>query len=387
MFANVFAHGRRAALAGVCSAGLVVAACAAGIASAGAATEQPQVQAQIRVPWSQVGPGWQLVEYTTGTPARHAATTLYLVSTGGVKYPVYSWSASARFAPGLVDWSGDKTRALLFSDTGQYEQLNLMTGKLTKITLPADVHLIGYTRPSGLNLLGTFVNASGTVSTVSRYSLTGKLTKVIDTQHFNGISAVDSADGVTVAVSAANGLRLVSNAGGVIRKLPVPGTDTHIGCNPIRWWNSGTILAGCFAPMKFETTRLWLVPANGATPTPLTPHHAAPDYGDIDAWRLSSGLYLQSLGACGTLVLNKENANCTVSKVNVPGTTNDNTRVVTADGQRLLIWSLTECPGTESLLWFNPGTHAEQWLFKAPAGSFGVLGVVPFYTRQNAPAM
>ena len=83
-------------------------------------------------------------------------------------------------------------------------------------------------------------------------------------------------------------------------------------------------------------------------------------------------------------MLNKQNANGSVSQVNVPGTPNDNTRVVSAAGQRLLIDALTGCPGSDSLLWFNPGTRAEQWLFKAPSNAFGVLAVVPYYSLQNS---
>lgn len=382
MFANVWKRGRRAALAGVLSAGMLAGGAVVAGASAGAATAAPQV----RIPWSQAGPGWELVEYTTGIQAKHAPTTLYLVSPPGAKYPVYTWRASANFAPGLVAWSGDKTRALLMPNgaSNQYEQLNLMTGKLTKFTIADQAQAIGYTRPRGLNIIG--ITFSGSVTTLARYSLTGARTKVLATStDFEPASGLYSADGTMLAVSGTTGLRLISNAGGLIRTLPVRNTDPKMGCVPERWWNSGTVLAGCFASSKFETMRLWLVPASGATPMPLTPQHSAADgdYGDIGAWQLKSGLYLQSLGACGTLVLNKENKNGTVSKVNVPGTTNDNTVVVTALGQRLLISALTECPGSNSLLWFNPGTNAEQWLFRAPGQAFGVLGVVPYYTRRH----
>jgi hypothetical protein len=93
---------------------------------------------------------------------------------------------------------------------------------------------------------------------------------------------------------------------------------------------------------------------------------------------------MQSVGACSTLVLNKQNKNGSLSLVKVPGTLNVNTRVVTALGSRLLIDALTGCPGSNSLLWFNPGTRAEQWLFKAPAKALGVLAVAAYYSNQNA---
>lgn len=388
MFANVWRRGRRAALAGVCSAGVVASACAAAVASSGPATAQPQahVRAQVRVPWARVGPGWELVAYTNGTAAKHAATTLYLVSPGGAKYAVYNWRASASFAPALIAWSGDKKRALLHDSSGHYEQLNLLTGKLTTVAMAGSADAIGYTRPNGLNILA--ITYSGPNATLARYSLTGVRQKVLATSgNYDPVSALDTPGGTALAVAGSTGVRLVSNAGGLIRTLKVPGTDQNMGCVPERWWNSSTVLAGCFAPARFEAMRLWLVPLNGARPAALTPQRTAAsnDYGDIDAWRLNSGLYLQSLGACGTLVLNKQNANGSIGKVNVPGTTNDNTRVLSALGNRLLIDALTECPGSESLLWFNPGTRAERWLFKAPGNALGVLGVVPFYSLENAP--
>jgi hypothetical protein len=77
MFAGVLRCGRLAAVTGVCAAGLLAAAGA----SAGAATA-PQ---QARVPWAQVGRGWELVQDTNGTPAKHAAAALYLISPGGAQ--------------------------------------------------------------------------------------------------------------------------------------------------------------------------------------------------------------------------------------------------------------------------------------------------------------
>lgn len=407
MFRNDWKRCRGAALAGICSAGMVAAALAGGVASASAAPVpsqaptrapsqapsqgQPSVRPRVAVPWSTVGSGWELVEYTNGVSTRGAAATVYLVSPGGARYSMYTWRASANFAPTLLDWSGDKTRALLFvSGANGMAQLNLRTGTLTHFTLPRLVHVIGYTRPSGLNILGTTVSATGKTATLARYSLTGKLVKVIATQQSSFIGGVDSADGATLAVSASTGLRLVSNAGGVVRMLPVPGVDTHSGCAPIRWWNSGTVLASCYpASSEYGLERLWLVPVNGAKPTALTPERdpSKNDLGDIDAWRLNSGLYLQSFVACATVGLNKQAANGSITKANVPGTPNLNTRVVTARGNSLLIDARTSCGGSDSLLWFNPGTRAEKWLFRTPAKALGVVAVIPFYTRENAPAL
>ena len=386
MFTNVWRRGRFAALIGVCVAVLATGAAAA---SAAAAQPQPQPQTQARVPWQAVGPGWELAQYTNGTRSKHAPTTLYLVSPSGTRYPLYTWRASAGFAPGLIAWSGDKTRAL-FNDNlqGQVGQLNLLTGTMSRFYLAGHASAVGYTLPDGLNILG--VQTSGQVFTLARYSLTGRLLKVLATSDSSSIPSVSgaySADGTTLAVSGAAGLRFISNSGAVIRRLPVPGTDPNMGCWPVRWWNAGTVLSSCFGK-KYDVARLWLVPANGARPVALTPQRtpAGPDYGDLDAWRLPSGLYLQSAGACGTLEFNKQHANGSVTPVKVPGTLNVSTRIVTARGPRLLIDALTGCGGSQSLLWFNPGTGAEQWLFRTPSGAFGVEGVVAYNSPANGLA-
>ncbi|MGH3149967.1 MAG: hypothetical protein ACRDOB_04445, partial [Streptosporangiaceae bacterium] len=57
--------------------------------------------------------------------------------------------------------------------------------------------------------------------------------------------------------------------------------------------------------------------------------------------------------------------------------------VLTALGARLLIQAPTSCIGSNSLLWFDPGTGAEQWLIRAPANQIGVTVAIPFYSRQD----
>ena len=57
--------------------------------------------------------------------------------------------------------------------------------------------------------------------------------------------------------------------------------------------------------------------------------------------------------------------------------------MLTALGARLLIQAPTSCTGSNSLLWFNPATHAEQWLIRASANEVGVAAAIPFYSRQD----
>ena len=191
------------------------------------------------VPWSKVGPGWELAEYTTGRPPGETAggavkayqVTLYLISPAGVRYPMRTWAADAT-VPYLIAWSGDKTRALLGLTGSKYEQLTLATGKLTAGQLPGRAQPDGYTLPDGLNILGVAEGSTSTApSTIARYSLAGRLLKVL-TRGVNESTAVYAANGTVLAVSGSKGLELVSNVGGVIRSLPVPGTDSRGRLHP-----------------------------------------------------------------------------------------------------------------------------------------------------------
>jgi TolB protein len=329
----------------------------------------PRTASSAAVPWRSVGPGWVLDTYSAGTRARPAPTALYLVSPGGAKYRLLTWPVSATPAPTIVAWAGDKTEALfaLPSANGQpgYGELNLATGKMTRVAFAsAATTPLGYTLPSGAQILG--ITQRGQNTTIARYTQSGALVKALVTSG-QALGASDSPDGAKLAVPALGGLLLVSNAGGVLRKLPVAGAGAKATCEPVRWWNATTVLASC--------GRLWLVPASGARPSALTPvrNPAKPphDYGDLDAWQLPSGLYLQSAGACGTLELNRQAANGSITKVTVPGMT-DSPVVVTAYGSQLLIGQLG-CEGSGGqLAWFNPATGAEHWLFRTGAGPSAV---------------
>lgn len=394
MIVNTGGRRRLGRIAGVVAAGVLAVGAVGLSASAGSAattkastisTAGATAQARAAVPWSKVGPGWELAEYDAGPAGKTAPVTLYLISPAGVRYSMHTWSGRG-MTPYLIAWSGDKTRALLGLLGNQYEQLTLSTGKLTTGKLAGQAQPTGYTLPGGQNILGVTegVSAGRSTGTVARYSLTGKLVKVL-THGVDENIAVYAPNGTALAVSGPKGLELVSNAGGVIRSLPVPNTAASLGCDPSRWWNPTTVLAECLAKGKVAP-RLWLVPTTGKKPVPLTAQRssAGPDLGDIGAWQLSSGLYVQGLTGCGTMEIFKQAGNGSIKQVNVPNTSNDNNVVVTALGPRLLVHAQTECPGSASLLWFNPATHAEQWLLRAPAKDAGVIGVVAYNSTENA---
>jgi hypothetical protein len=348
-----------------------------------AATAEPVTSAQpAGVPWSHVGPGWVLAQYTTAAPegGKTGPATLYLVSPVGAKYQLARWP-DFRTAPELVAWSPDGKRAVfqVFSGQGGVEQLALATGRMSTFVMQGFATPIGYTTPDGLNIIGS--RPSGNATIVARYSLSGRLVQSLG--RFDGGQPLYAPSGTEFAAGASHGIKLVSNRGALIRQLPVPGTSANT-CGPVRWWNSGTILASC-APPGAAAQRLWLVPVSGARPKALTPPRnpaRTGDFGDLDAWRLSSGLYLQAAGACGVLHIYRQAPGGSIKLITVPHTNGDN-RVLTARGSRLLVEAPTDCTGSVSLLWYDPGTRAEQWLIRAPGNVIGVANAVPFYSRQN----
>jgi TolB protein len=360
-------------------AGAAAAASRPGAASGRTELAAGQVGSRSGVPWRHVGPGWVLAQYWPGRAAFEgrpvaAAATLYLIDPAGGRYRIYRWPATTS-PPVLVDWSGDKSRALLQSESGtRLEQVVLATGHVRDFRLAAGAEAIGYTRPRGRGLLGW--QQVGSRVRLARYSLTGHLGQILITGS-GDYTAVYSPGGAALAVAGASGLQLVGSNGGTIRILAVPGTGPG-GCLPARWWNPATILASCDAGDS-SRGRLWLVPASGARPAPLTPQRGARsrDPGDVGAWRLPGGLYLRALGSAGRWSVFRQAPDGRVTPVAVPGTAGDNS-ILTARGSRLLLSAASLCyPGT-SLLWFSPSAHREQVLLKPPRGRTGVLGAVPY---------
>jgi hypothetical protein len=348
----------------------------------GPAAAQPAAgTARSAVPWSHVGTGWVLAQYDSAPPGedKSGPEALDLISPSGTRYELASWPDS-QSAPVLLAWSPDGQRALfqVFSGKGGVEQLTLVTGQLSTFVMPGAASPIGYTSPHGLNIVAGRPSGSGT--SLARYNLSGRLVQSL------GYSAdglvLYSPAGSAFLTGTSNGLKLVSNAGALLRNLPVRGTGANT-CNPVRWWNSTTVLADC-TPPNADGPQLWLVPVSGARPTALTPPRrvSSGDLGDVGAWSLPSGLYLQTLGPCAVLQVFRQAPNGSITLVSVPHTTGDN-HVLTALGSRLLIQAPTSCTGSNSLLWFNPATRAEQWLIRAPATQTGVAVALPFYSRQN----
>jgi hypothetical protein len=358
--------------------GVALAAAAAtamgGGAAALAAPAGPAAKSAVSslVPLSKVGLGWSIAEYTTGSFKHPAKTTLYAVSPQGKKYAFYTWPASfsGTKAFSLVDWSGDKQRVLVHNFFNKYEQISLVTGKvINTFKLPDTANAIGYTRPDGQNILAQIGNGIG------RYDLNGHLTETFTK---NSDSAVDSPDGTSVILAAGSGLTVDSNGGGVVRQLHPP--IAVFGCSPVRWWNASTVLAGCNAKHGPGAFRLWLFPVNGGKVTALTAQRGnkGPDLGDINAYKLTSGVYLQALGPCGVEFVATQSANGSAHQVKIPGVNGATDHIVTGHGSSLLVQAGNGCGAGASLVWFNPHTKKVTTVLARPKNGDGVQLTIPF---------
>jgi len=360
---------------------------AAGMAGAG------QTSGRSAVPWSKVGPGWALVTYTTATPyagahGKPGATTLYLVDPAGGKYVMHRWpQVPADGGVFLVGWSGDKTRAMLevakspTSNAEQLDQLTLATGKLTRLPLPASASPLSYTRPDGTAVLAEHFVKSPPEIQIVRYSLSGKLQKVLFTQKTvknsgasftSGPFSPYNPDGTKIALTYFSGSAksadqslLVSNAGGVIHRYG--STDS---CVVARWWTSTALLT-----VNCAGRRLFVTPTSGARPIAIAPATTSPELFEQNAVELARHTYVQESGpACGSTFLSVvHNGHLDrLSPTHASGAT-----IVTASTSSLLIVS-EDCMGSSGLLWFNPRTKAEVQVLGLNHGQ-GVIGWVPYY--------
>ena len=364
------------------------------------------------IPWSLIGPGWTLAEVSTaqatasGSPTGGAAVT-YLVDPEGGKYRIRTTYGAT--APELVAWSGD-AKVALYAMSGapggpaaSYGLLTLASGGMTRLPLPAGVFALGFTRPDGLNIVA--VQQTGSKYRLERYDFGGVRQATIGTMprpagapSFVRLNAMSSPDGTTAiwGVDGA-GLQLVSNAGGLIRKLRMPGSGSPKSCTPMSWWNADTVLVYCGASGQQDTGRLWLAPVGGGQPAALTGISGSlSGQGYLTgAWQTDGSVYVTSttLAECpgapsgpgGQQILQVSSGGGETT-VKIPASTNNHASVVAGVSGRLLVLAQTSCPGTSSLIWFNPSTHAAQTVLTAPSGQAGVLGAVPYGSGPAAVA-
>ena len=364
----------------------------------------PAGQAGTRadVPWSLVGPGWTLAELSSAPPGSSGqvtgggSSTTFLVDPKGGRYQILQWPSGTN--PTLLAWSGNKKEAL-FAVSGGYQMLTVKSGQVARFALPAGVSAAGFTRPDGLNILA--VRQARALNKLQRYNLAGAYQATLSSMARRPVQgtlagscassdcgALSSPDGV-LAVWGLRGdeMQLVQNGGGIVRRLHVPDSGKPPSCTPVSWWNKDTILADCTAVSSQVTQlRLWLVPADGSPPSPLTATSGGPAGSGYftGAWPSGGQVYATATssaqcqgaagGAAGLSILHLSQAG-TSTPVTIPGDTYST--IVGNSGGGLQVLTQPSCQGTSSLLWLNPSTGATRVLLTA-AGKAGVTAAVPF---------
>lgn len=341
------------------------------------------------IPWSQVGPGWVLAtwlpvtghspgNFTPGDPTPdEVSVMLYLVDPQGGRYPITAFPPQKRGRPELIDWSGDKSRALFSTEVGSttLTEVDLHTG--TQRTIPFDQRYEQprYTLPNGQALLTT-AGAYNQPKSLIRLDLDGHEQFTYPVAPDFGGGYLSTPDGTELVLGGeSGGLTLVGNDGTPGRTLPVPGQTT---CGPLRFWDAdATVLAKCGG----DASRLWLVPIDGSAPTALTAPNdgqTGPDYGDIGAWQLPAGTFVQDVGACGVIYLAKLNADGTTTEVKVPDVKGGTIDVVGVNGDSLRLQAKAACGGGISLVDYNPTTSTTTTLLGSPLNGGGVISAVAF---------
>ena len=356
------------------------------------------------IPWVQVGPGWMLATWSpvTGTrpgeerpknePSRDAATTtLYVVSPAGGRYPITTFPP-----PGdkpdveLVDWSGEGSKALFYSEYSKPSQaivVDLHTGKQTAVTVDGFTR---FTRPDGKALLVGHVGDSSHPSSLERVDLAGKpqLTYPTDKleNQFTG-RYLSTPDGTRLVLGTSAGLSLMGNDGVRGSTLLIPGQSD---CSPVRWWDGApdtTVLANCTSSDSWYTSSLWRVPIDGGASTALTApnngKNGGRDLGDVNAWQLPAGTFVQALGACGVIYLARLNDDGTTTPVSVPEVGDGKSiQVIGADGAGLDLEAQAACGGGQSLLRYDPASNTSTVLLGPPVNGGGVIDAMPFAGRR-----
>ena len=341
-------------------------------------------QVQAGAPLSKAGPGWTILQYSSGRINGSTFTgrfTLYLTSPQGKKYALYS-AKLLRSGPNLLAWSGDRQRALLSTQvtaaaSDQLEQVDLATGKvLGRFSLPKGSFAVGYTKPDGLNVLA--VRRQGSDWQLVRYNLSGQQQAILATiggTNYEG--TIYAPDGSYLLATTASGLAEVSNTGGILRRFTPSQPVTE--CFPDRWWNAATVLATCYPKHPSGANgRLWLFDVKtGRVSTLSTP---SASFSENDAWRLPSGIYMQDAGApvCGIIAQQYRDGSTHI--VHVPG--NPGATIITSIGPRLLVLGEATCGnGRSSLILFNPARHTVSYVLRPKKNTLGEVAAVPFGGR------
>jgi TolB protein len=372
------------------------------------------------IPWDHVGPGWMLAMWNPAARTRPganpapptpspetAATTLYLLSPQGDRYPITTFAPPSGFPrPGVIGWTADGRRALVTTGDGRDSkviEIDLHTGARTTIPgLAANGSgRLTYADGTGSDFLISTYGQGATPGTLKLVDRAGNTEVTYPTDQLAGAGRFGgdyliSPDGAELVLPTANwgnelvprkdnSLVVFSKEGSVVATLPSPMPNAY--CSAVKWWQPTVILASCHSEHG-SGSQLWEVPLVGA-PTALTAVNSGQgedpgfggDIGDQDAWQLPAGTFLRSEGACGTMFLSRLTPDMTTTRVNVPGVSGS-VIVAGATADKLLLEAYMGCGGSNSLLAYDPAANTSTVLLGPPVIGGGVTGVTLFPGRQ-----
>lgn len=355
------------------------------------------------VPWSKIGPGWMLAQWSAVTPhppgvlpapgeptSENASTTLYLVDPTGTRYNVKTLAPGTNLR--LTDWSGDGSHALLaepYTTPTSAVSIDLRTGEQTTVPVAG---FPSYTRPNGAALLSSTTFNGNKPGTLKRIDLEGNTQLTYPTEDLGGAGQfsgrfAESPDGTQLVLGTANlgnevvarsdnSLVVMNHDGTVVRTLAAPMPNAM--CDPVKWRTPGTFLVHCRAEGS-TANQLWEVPLDGGAPTALTAVNSGQqddpgfggDLGDRDAWTLPSGTFLQSSGAGCSVFLSKPTSDGHTTRVQVPDVSGG--AVVTGVAHdRLVLLDQPNCGGTSSLVSYDPAADTSTVLLGPPVNGGSV---------------
>lgn len=313
------------------------------------------------------GPGWVLLEISgsdLSPTKRLLGTTIVLAGPNGARYTIVTLPGGDQET--LTSWSTTHGHALAFSLTRKGAILYLITlQKRSYRVLPI------YTRATNFWLSGAHGTSVLALShreggTLTRFNLQGRQEKQYPI-HFGLVGNVHGPPLTTptqhrMFLAAANGFVLVSWDGVLVRQVD----SASLGaCTLEHWWSAGVALASCASTMGFRR-RLWLVPVDRGSPSPLTSALPKGTDGQTTGWQTRNGIYLQDSGTCSRTYLAKVSEDGVTSPVAFPrihGLVGE--RLLATDGTQLVLQLQTHCERAGSIALYDPKTGALDVFFNS----------------------
>ena len=270
----------------------------------------PSALSRSVIPLDEIDEGWVAVIYSADTinPHTDGPSVVYLVSPEGARYELAAFETGGPEPFDVGGLSNNGTHvAVLVSDPSlqaRVVSIDIATGVQREVVAVESGSAIGTTLPTGRDVVVLHTTFDPTMLNLDVYRVDGSLFADLISlpSQFPGLTWLYGLDGTYLLLGDTTGVSVYSNDGTFVRSL-----DTPPGyCEPIRWWDEATILAGCIPQDVLDSNGfyhvLWLVPLDGSPGSPLT---AAPpvdwaivEFGHADAWRADGQIILQWWGDC-----------------------------------------------------------------------------------------